>query len=262
MAWHTSPGVARQNRCAWRGAALVAALAATLFAAAPAHAQTSGDGFLFKAPTGIVTFRTGFDRASAGSDLFAFTTDQLTVNRKDFSAITLAGDVSFHVSQRMDGVVGFAYSGSTIPSEFRNWVDNNRRPIEQTTTFQRVPLTGSVKAYLTEPGRSVGHFAWIPARYAAYVGAGGGAMWYRFAQAGDFIDFATTKVFADSFDSNGWTPTAHAFGGVDVSLNPRFAVTTEGRYEWARAKLGRDFSGFDSIDLSGFTLTTGISIRY
>ena len=87
-------------------------------------------------------------------------------------------------------------------------------------------------------------------------------MWYQFAQSGDFIDFATTKVFFDSFDSTGWAPTFHVFGGADVSLNPRFAITTEGRYEWGKASLGRDFSGFDRIDLSGFTVTTGISVRY
>ena len=126
----------------------------------------------------------------------------------------------------------------------------------------RVPLTASLKAYLVSPGRSVGHFAWIPSRYAPYVGAGGGAMWYRFQQEGDFIDFATTKVFPDTFVSDGWTPTLQAFAGTDVSLTPRFNVTVEGRYQWARTPLSTDFSQFQPIDLSGFALTAGFSIRY
>jgi hypothetical protein len=126
----------------------------------------------------------------------------------------------------------------------------------------RVPVTASIKAYLSNSGRSVGHFAWIPSRYAPYVGAGGGAMWYRFRQEGDFIDFATSKVFTDAFMSQGWTPTAQAFVGTDVSLNPRFAVTAEGRYQWARSRLSTDFSQFQPIDLSGFALTAGLSIRY
>ena len=254
----TAPWRTLLARRAWRTAAVLVAVSA----AAPAHAQSGGDGFLFKPPKGTLTFRTGLDHANAGSDLFKFTTDQLTVDRGDFSSVLWAGDVSIRVSQRLDAVITVAYSGSQTQSEFRNWTDNKKLPIEQTTRFQRVPLTGSLKAYLTRPGRSIGHFAWMPARYAPYVGAGGGMMWYQFAQDGDIIDFATTRVFPDQFDSNGWTPTVHAYAGADISMNPRFSLTTEARYEWARAALGRDYAGFDKIDLSGFTLTTGISVRY
>ena len=242
-----------------RAAAFVLALVA---AARPAAAQGAGDGFLFRPPAGAVAIRGGFDLASAGSDVFTFVTDELTVNKRDFSSVAVAFDVAFKVSPRMQGVFSLGTAQSTIPSEFRDWLDNNDRPIQQTTMFHRVPITGSLKTYLVDTGRSVGHFTWIPKRFAPYVGAGGGVMWYRLHQEGDFIDFNTFKVFPDQFDSDGWTPTVHALGGVDVSLSPRFAVTTEGRYQWARAALSRDFSGFDRIDLSGFALTSGITIRY
>jgi hypothetical protein len=249
MTWHTPVGLAP-------------ALAAALLLATPVHAQSGGDGFLFKPPSGTVTFRTGFDHARAGSDLFTFTTDQLTVNRADFSTPTIAADVSIRVSRRADVMISIGHSQSQTKSEFRHWVDNAGLPIEQTTTFHRVPLTGSIKMYLLQPGRSIGHFAWVPARFSPYVGAGGGMMWYRFAQVGDFIDFNTTKVFPDSFDSSGWTPTVHGIGGLDISLHPRFALTTEARYEWGKGQLSSDFAGFDRLDLSGFTVTTGISVRY
>jgi len=203
------------------------ALAAVLFLAAPVHAQSGGDGFLFKPPSGTVAFRAGFDHARAGSDLFDFTTDQLTVDRGDFSGATIAGDVSIRLSRRADVMISVAHSQARNRSEFRHWLDNAGLPIEQTTTFRRVPLTGSIRTYLAQPGRSIGQFAWVPARFSPYVGAGGGVMWYRFAQTGDFIDFVTTRVFPDSFDSSGWTPTVHGIGGVDISLHPRFALTTE-----------------------------------
>ena len=102
----------------------------------PVHAQSGGDGFLFKPPSGTVAFRTGFDHASAGSDLFAFTTEQLTVDRGDFSAPTIAGDVSIRLSRRADVMISVAHSQSRTRSEFRDWLDNSRLPIEQTTTFQ------------------------------------------------------------------------------------------------------------------------------
>ncbi len=241
-----------------RGARLVT----FLLVAARAQAQDTGNGFLFQAPAGEISFRGGFDRAIAGSDVFAFAVKELTLNRPDFSSMTFATDVDYVLTPRLDARFSVGVSHSTTPSEFRDFVDNSRRAIAQTTAFIRVPLTASVKAYLANQGRSLGHFAWIPSRYAPYVGAGGGAMWYRFEQQGDFIDFTTSKVFPDHFLSEGWTPTLQAFIGTDVSLNPRFAVTAEGRYQWARSRLSQDFSKFEPIDLSGFALTAGFSIRY
>jgi hypothetical protein len=233
-----------------------------LLVAARADAQGGGKGFLFSAPLGEISLRGGFDRAIAGSDVFTFATKELTLRLRDFSSLTFAADVDYVLTPRLDARFSVAVSRSTTPSEFRDFVDNNRRSIEQTTGFARMPLTVSIKAYLANPGRSVGHFAWIPSRYAPYVGAGAGAMWYRFEQQGDFIDFATSKVFPDNFVSDGWTPTVQAFVGTNVSLNSRFAVTTEGRYQWARSQLSKDFAKFEPIDLSGFAVTVGFSIRY
>jgi hypothetical protein len=213
-------------------------------------------------PSGSVAFRGGVDRAIADSDLFTFVTSQLTLGRADFRAVNLVADVTARVRPRIHAVLSVGYSRSNAPSEFRDWVDNNNNPIEQTTSLTRVPLTYGVRAYLVGPGRSIGRLAWVPSRYAPYVGGAAGAMWYRFAQEGDFIDFDTTRVFADRFVSDGWTPTANVFAGTDVSLNPRFAVTGEARYQWARAGLSSDFSGFDRIDLSGLSVTVGISVRY
>jgi hypothetical protein len=245
-----------------RLAALGLSAVCVLSAPGSAAAQSSGDGFLFRAPQGEVSIRGGFNRATAGSDLFSFTESQLTVNSRDFSSPTFATDVDVALTPRLSMRFGFAYSQSATPSEFRDYVDNNRLPIQQTTAFKRLPLTASLKAYLSPPGRSVGHFAWIPARYAPYVGGGAGAMWYQFQQHGDFIDFTTFDVFPDTFTSDGWTPTLHAFAGTDVSLNPRFALVFEGRYEWAHKDLSADFARFEPIDLSGFALTAGLVIRY
>ena len=87
-------------------------------------------------------------------------------------------------------------------------------------------------------------------------------MYYRFSQAGDFVDFQTNGVFNKSFASSGWAPTTHALAGFDYSLSPRLSLTTEARYAWAQADLGRDYSGFKPIDLSGLSTTVGIYVRF
>lgn len=240
----------------------LAALGVTLAVAAPARAQSEGNGFLFKTPHGSVTILGGYNHAFAQSDLFSFTKSELTVNTGDFSAFTLGADVAVRLSPRFDVVLGSAYAGTSTPSEFREFVDQNNAPIQQTTTFQRVPITASLRLYLTPRGRSVGRFAWVPASFTPYVDVGGGAMWYRFKQQGDFVDQNTMNVFTDTFSSSGFTPEAHATLGTEYSLSPRFAITGEARYTWAKARPGSDFAGFDKIDLSGIAATAGLAVRF
>jgi outer membrane protein W len=90
---------------------------------------------------------------------------------------------------------------------------------------------------------------------------GGGAMWYRFRQEGDFVDFKTSNVFPSSFDSNDWTVVGQGMVGADYSISPSMAINADARYLWAKANVGRDFGGFNRIDLSGVSATVGLSFR-
>ena len=237
-------------------------LAAGALAAAPLGAQRPSSGFLFVEPSRSLTLRGGFAMADARSDIFSFVTEQLTLGKKDFGGVSFSGEYGVRLAPRLEAVLAVGVAGSNAPSEFRDFVDNEDLPIEQTTSLFRVPLTLGLKAYLTPRGRSIGRYAWIPAKLALYAGAGGGAMWYRFRQKGDFVDFETLEVFDDDLSSSGWTPTAHGSAGVDFSLTRRLTLALEGRYTWAKAKLGRDFVDFDPIDLSGSAVTLGLGFRF
>jgi outer membrane protein W len=227
-----------------------------------ARAQDMGNGFFFGTPTGSFVVRGGWAMARAGSDLFSFTTDQLTLNRGDFSSPSGDIDLAFNVSPQWQIVASGSVAITNRRSEFRHFEDNNNLPIEQTTSFSRVPLALSVKRYLTSTGRSIGKFAWIPSRFAPYVGVGGGVMHYRFRQSGDWIDFKTMDVFPSEYESDGWAPTANVQTGIDYSLNARFALTGEARYVWSKAPLSQDFQGFQKLDLSGFSTSIGVAVRY
>ena len=243
------------------GRLLLTALA-TLALTAPAAAQSAGDGFLFRSPLASVNVRGGFAHASAGSEIFSFSAEQFTLGRGDFSSPSAEAELQLKLLPRVEVVLGTAYMGTEIRSEYRDWEDNDDRPIEQTTTFVRVPATASLKAYLVSPGESIGQFAWIPARVAPYVGAGAGGMWYRFRQSGDFINMSSLVVSADELTSDGWTRTAHAFAGLDYSLTPRLALTGEARYTWGETELDQlVYEGFDPIDLSGVSASVGIHLR-
>lgn len=221
-----------------------------------------GQGILFGTPSGSFAIRGGWAQASARSDIFGFTTERLTLDRSAFSSPALDLDAAFRLGAKTDLVFSASVSGTRRRSEFRNFVDNNDMPIEQRTEFERIPITVSVKQYLLSRGRSVGQLAWIPARFAPYVGAGAAAMWYQFRQNGDFIDFQTSDVFEGLFETRGWTPAATGLAGMELSISPRLAIVAESRYIWAKGKPGADFSRFERIDLSGLSTTAGISVRF
>ena len=245
-------------------APLVAGALLALGAIAPLHAQSSGDGFLFHAPEGRLTLRAGYDHANANSDVFNQSVDLLTLKRGDFSGATLGGEAAFSLGSRFDISADLSYSHKSKGSEYRNLIDNNNMPIEQTTSFDRVPLSANARFYLVEPGRSIGKLAWIPSKVVPWVGGGAGFMWYRFHQTGDFVDYQNNNVFTatdDEFNSDGWTSMYHAMAGADISLSPHVALRLDSRYVWAKAPLSRAFSGFDKIDLSGVQGTLGLTYR-
>jgi len=248
------------GRC-WAGRALLLTAITITAIALPSHAQRAGDGFLFGPPSGTWTFRGGFAHATANSDVFSLVTDQLTVDRSDFSSPMFGTSLGIRLSARNELMFDVSYAGMSQSSEFRDWVDQNDRPIQQTTSLRRIPITFGLRHYLTAPGRAIGQFAWIPARRSLYIAAGAGMMEYKFRQVGDFVDFATLNVFPDEFVSQGWTPVAHAAAGLDIAMGSFTMVNIEARYMWAKAPMGADFHDFDHMDLSGPSVTGGLTFR-
>ncbi len=252
--------------------AIALALALLVFSSASADAQPAPD-FLFGSPNGMIGFRSGWMFASANSDLFQFVRRELTVERRDFDAPAIGVDVEITLNPRASIVGGFDFSQASKDSEYRDFVDNQRLPIAQTSRLRELNLSGSFKFALTPRGREISSRAWIPAAVTPYAGVGGGLMRYEFVQFGDFIDVDTVnlEVFTDTFRSEGWTPTAHVFGGVDVKVLRRMYVSAEARYLWSNATPSiittrsgarqRDFD-FDSIDLAGLKATVGIHYMF
>jgi hypothetical protein len=237
------------------------AVALALGIAPSARAQMSGDGFLFHRPNVRIAVRGGYTLANASSDLFDFTTQQLTLSKRDFSGLSLGANVGFGLSDRLDVTVDAGYSRAQKGSEYRTLEDNNNLPIQQTTTFERVPLTMNLRYYLSPPGQSIGSAAWIPSRITPWIGGGVGLMRYRFKQNGDFVDPDNFNVFTSTYESAEWTPVAQGMVGADFSLTPMLALTTEARYLYGKGNLSNDFSDFHKIDLSGVSASVGLSLR-
>lgn len=245
----------------WVALVVVLASAAPAAGQAPAAPRPAPD-FLFSPPDGSVALRGSWLFASAGSDWYDFVTNHLTLDQDDFNAPGFGFDLSVAVAPRLDIQFGLDYSNARVSSEYRDFVDNNRLPITQQTRLRELNLSGNIKVALTERGREVSRFAWVPRRFVPYVGGGGGVLWFDVNQTGDFVDFVDFSVFTDVFRSRGWTPSAQLFGGVDVRVFKRLYLMFDGRYLWAAGELGRDWIDFDPIDLAGFRLSGGINVVF
>jgi len=230
-------------------------------APAAAVAQEKPD-FFFSQPRVALGGRFGWVFARADSDVFDFVTEQLTLEKSSFDAPGFGVDLAFNLSERLDLVTGFDYAKSTTPSEYRDFVDNQNLPIQQTTSLRQSSFYGSIKFAVIPRGRTISRYAWIPSTIVPYVGAGGGVVNYDFKQDGDFVDFADMRVFPENFRSHGWTPTAHVFGGADIQLYKRTFVSLEGRYQWASATLDNDFIDFKPMDLGGFRFGAGFHFMF
>jgi hypothetical protein len=245
----------------------VFAVLAFLALAGPAAAQDrpiprSAPDFLFEKPHASVTVRGSWLFTRGDSDWYDFVTDLLTIDNKDFNAPGFGVDVNVPLTSRLEAQGSFDVSGSSTLSEYRNFVDNNRLPIQQTTQLREINLGGNIRYLLMDRGQQVSRLVWVPRRIVPFVGGGVGAFHYKLQQTGDFIDFQDSSVFGDTFVSQGWAPSAQVFGGVDVRVFKRMYVTIDGRYLWAADDLERDFIGFDPIDLAGFRLSGGVNFNF
>lgn len=231
-------------------------------------AAQSGDGFLFRSPRVTLSLHGGYAQARAGSDLFDEITELLTLQRGDFGGFTFGGDVGVRASDQLDVVFGVMYGHSGAQSEDSLYFDpgptgTDSLPILQDTRLTRVPLTASLRFYLAPRGRTIGRFAWVPSTLVPYIGVGGGAMYHKFEQEGDFVDYLDeTIIFDTAYRSSGWSALAQVLGGFEIALGPRTAILAEGRYLWSSADLDLDFEGFEPIDLAGFQATAGLSFRF
>src|SRR5262245_29682855 len=178
------------------GLALLTATAAA--AQDPPPSRPSPD-FLFGRPHGSIGVRGAWMFASANSDLFDFVQQHLTVDKRDFNAPLIGIDVSVALAPRLDVTFGGEFSRAKKASEYRDFVDNRLLPINQETTLHERNLFGSIRFSFVPRGRSISRFAWVPRTFTPYVGAGAGALWYRFEQSGDFVDFVDSSVFTDYF---------------------------------------------------------------
>lgn len=171
------------------------------------------------------------------------------------------GGIEFNqvVTDYVEVGVHYDYYARTVNTSYRGYTRPDGGEIWQTLRLRQAPLGVSVRLLPTSKR----------ARIAPFVGGGVDAVFYKYEEYGDFIDFFDPDypIYADAFVADGVAFGVHALGGLRVYLNRDFAIVGEGRYQWAADDMGDDFSPnepglVNRVDLSGWTVTVGLHVRF
>lgn len=219
------------------------------------------DGFSFGQPKATVSLRFGQALPRVSGALFDDMRDRLTLGTGDFAAEAFAVDLLFRAGPNVDVGLGFAWAESAAQSEYDDWGRKDDSPIRQTTRLRRAPLAITARYYPLPRGESVAQYAWVPARFTPFLGAGGGFVFYRLRQNGDFVNEETLDIFSSVYETKGTALAGQVLAGADYWVTPAIALTAEGRYTVASALPGSDYD-YSRIDLSGLQLTAGLSFRF
>jgi hypothetical protein len=144
--------------------------------------------------------------------------------------------------------------GRSLDTEYLDFERPSGRPIQQTLKLSIIPVGASVRWMPRDGRRDI----------SPYFGGGIDAVFYKYEEFGDFIDFFDDElpVVGDHFVDDGAAFGAHVFAGLRVPVTDDISLLGEARYLWARTDMGDDFGPDLEIDLGGVSATFGVSIRF
>jgi opacity protein-like surface antigen len=175
------------------------------------------------------------------------------VEKSDWIGVSGGAEWRFRLAPSLWAGVHLDGYGRTVHTEYLDFERPSGRPIEQSLKLNVVPLGASVR--------------WVPRDgrrdLSPYLGAGIDAVFYKYEEIGDFIDFFDDDlpVLEDHFVDEGAAFGFHVLAGLRVPVTDDVSILGEARYLWAKTDMGDDFRG-NEIDLGGLSATVGVSLRF
>jgi hypothetical protein len=209
--------------------------------------------FPIEASASGVELRIGGMLPRANSILFDDDVTLYQVRKRDFAGAFGGIEVTKSLWSNVEIGLSVDGYGREIPTSYRDFTRPSGREIEQTIKFQMIPTTAIVRLLPSGRYRSL----------TPYVGVGAAAVYWKYEEFGDFIDFnkAGKPVVPDSFKSTGTTAALVVNAGLRYRINPDLQVTADFRNFWGGQRMGEDF-GANRIDVSGAAVTIGVRLNF
>jgi len=203
-------------------------------------------------PVGQVRFRLGIFEPAGGSGGWDRVFEGFTGSPSDLKDLVGGTEFLWRTGRRSGVLFGFSYYSGATTSSYEDWVAGDGSEVRHTTRFTLSDLTAAWVYRFGEHG------------VRPYAGIGAGLLWWTLADEGYFIDFGAPNrpVYWAWYGARGTAFEAFGLIGLDIPLTPRWSVFVEGRYRYGSDELGDDFSGFGTIDLSGYEVTGGFAVSF
>ena len=231
---------------------LLCAAGLVIAAAAPASAQVTR-----VEPRQSVGFNLGYfavrgEDSRTDGDVLWEDLSSLAFEVNDFNFVTFGGEYTFDIGEFLEVGAGLNYYQRTVPSVYRSVTHADGSEIEQDLKLRIIPLTGTLK--FLPLGRS--------SALQPYVGGGIGLFNWRYSETGEFVDFRDDSIFSERYVASGNSVGPVVFGGVRFRASDIWVVGGELKYQHAVGDI--DVDGFlgDKIDLSGWTTSFTVNLRF
>ena len=176
-----------------------------------------------------------------------------TGDANDFEDSTLGVEWVKFLGDRLGLAIGATVWEGGADQAYLDYVDNRGFDIFHRTDLEVSSLTMGLLYHLTQRDRAV-----VP-----YVGFGGGVWGWRLTESGEFIDFTRDfEIFDDFFEDEGTALGYYWRIGLEVPIADNWAVHAEARWHELDDDLGRDFEGLGALDLSGKSVSAGLSVSF
>jgi opacity protein-like surface antigen len=183
-----------------------------------------------------------------------FSIDPLAFEISDFNSVTVGGEWLYGVSDFLETGVGIGYYKKTVPSVYRDLVNDNGSEIAQDLRLRIVPISATVR--FLPFGRD--------APVEPYIGAGVGFFNWRYSESGEFVDSSSGDIFPATYEADGTAVGPVIVGGLRFPAGDAFTVGLE--YRWQKAEgdtnpVESELLG-DKIDLGGQSINFTMHIRF
>jgi len=197
-------------------------------------------------------FPKGEDGRVSG-DVIVRDLDDLVFEVNDFNGVSVSGEWLFRLSNYLEGGVSGGFYKRSVPSVYRDFVNDNGSEIEQDLKFRIAPVTGSVRFL------PVGHGSVEP-----YVGIGVGIFNWRWSETGEFVDASDGSIFRSTYSDNGTSVGPVILAGVRAPIADVWDVGGEFQWQKATADIDRAETGLlgDKIDLGGWHALFTMHVRF
>ena len=188
------------------------------------------------------------------NELYSRAGELAGVTPNHFDGLYGGVEYSFNVAKKLEMGISIDGYGKTIPTVYRDFTRPDGSEIEQNLRLFTIPLGLSLRFLPRD------RFATVQ----PYVTIGANVIFYQYEEFGDFIDFFSDNldIRTDSFESDGAAFGGHAAVGLRIPIGHDFAITAEGRYQFAQRKRMEEDFDQNIIDVNGASATIGIRLRF